>query len=224
MKTRYIIDADSGLLTDRDGNSIGRVVGLTIETSPLGDRGSRSLPSTTATELPDGGVGDQKRPTASSLEADAIARVWEYWFELFPSKRKRKIDSTSKGLIKNAIRLRGEEDTKKALLGLSRSPFHGGRNEQQRKYQELRHALKGKQRDGESDDERIERAIEWGVINDPGYTDVDPDKVERWRDEVCYAKQFHSELERGRQAYRNLVGAGFKVEALDKPPYARVSR
>lgn len=167
-----------------------------------------------------------RRPTATQLEAEAIARCWAYFFEIFPGKRERPIDSTSKGLIRNALKLVGEDATKRALLGLSRSPFHQGQNEQRKKYQELRHALKGKQRDGESDAERIERAITWAAEYAPGAQNVDSAKVHRWLADVQYTRSLphRPERERAKESYRKLVAAGFKVVQLDAPPWVRLER
>lgn len=165
--------------------------------------------------------GKEVRPTATQREAEAVARVWTYWLEI--SGRKQRIDDKRKRIIRSAIALVGEEAVRRALLGLTLSPHHRGQNEQRRQYMEIRYALKGI--GDESDDERIEKAISWAAVHSPQQA-VDPDKVTRWLEEVRYTMSSpeRPERERGTEAWKKLKAAGFKVNALDKPPWARIER
>lgn len=231
MKTRYTIDAESGHLIDRDGNSLGRVVGITLDSAPLGGRGVKSVGSA-STSTAEGtasvrGVEGGTRPTASRLEQAAVARIWRYWKEI--SGKAQKLDSKRERIIRNAIRLVGEEATMQALLGLTRSPHHRGQNEQRKQYMEVRYALKGI--GDESDDERIEKAISWAAMYATDLAPVDTAKVERWLDEVrefvgrqAIDPSSTTGRDRAVEAYRKLAAAGFRVTKLDRPPWARVSR
>ena len=242
MKTRYVLDPNSGLLLDRDGNPLGRVVALTIDSSMGGMGGKTSLPSLTSTaegrDVEEGGVGGgPARPTPSQLERDAVQRVWDYYLEVVPSRRR--FDDKRKRIVTNALRTtkavhqctleEAERLVKRAVLGLSRSPHHNGDNEQRQTYLEIRYALKGI--GDESDDERIEKAITWAAIYETASNGLDPAKVERWLDDVRYHlgkraidPQATAGRERALEAYRKLTAAGFTMERLSKPPYARVTR
>lgn len=237
---RYTFDPDSGLLVDRNGETLGRVVSLTIDDAPLGGRGVKASSLTNGssvkeetekdgTVVRDGGVGEgrRERPTPTQREREAIQRVWDYWLSI--SEKKQRIDNKRERIIRDALRLVGEDATKQALLGLTRSPHHRGENEQRKTYMEIRYALKG--RGDESDDERIEKAISWAATYAPNTAHVDPDKVERWLDEV---RQYRARRVRnpdaitGRDravvAYQALRDVGFDVVALDAAPWARLTR
>lgn len=229
-KRRFTFDPNSGVLVGRDGEPLGRVVGITIDP---GDRGEGGLgkqvnPSTTeeeegSTAQREGGAGGtEKRPTATQLEAEAVHRVWAYWVEI--TGKKQQLDDKRKRIIRNALKLVGEDATKRALLGLTRSPHHQGQNEQRRPYMEIRYALKGLK--DESDDERIEKAITWAAEFAPGKASVDSAKVHRWIAEVQYTMSLphRPEKERGKAAWQNLKAAGFTIVQLDKSPWVRVER
>lgn len=225
MKTRYAFDADTGLLTDKDGNTLGVVTAIVIDDKPSRVRGgarSSGPTSTATTTAEETEVKKLERPTASQLEAAAVARVWEHYLAVIPSKRK--LDPKRNRIIAMALRSVGEDAVKLAVTGLSRSPHHNGENEQRRTYLEIRYALKGI--GDESDDERIEKAISWAALHAPGTTTVSAAKVERWLEEVRYtASQPHNpERDRGLAAWRALKAAGFNVVRLDKQPWARIER
>lgn len=169
-----------------------------------------------------GGGESAKRPTPTQLEREAVQRIWAYYLELIPSRRV--FDAKRERIIRNALRLVGEEATKRALLGLSRSPWHKGDNPDRKIYLELRHALKGK--GDESDDERIEKAISWAAIHAPKAARMDPDKVQRYLEDVRYTLSLTHRPERQRavEAYRKLRAAGFKVTPLERAPWARLER
>lgn len=226
-RTRYTLDAESGILVDRDGNPLGRVVSITIDDRPLGGQGGNSVPSPSTdsreneTVMKDGGVGET-RPTPSQLQREAVTRCWDYWLEI--SGKKQRLDAKRERILRNALGLVGEEAVKRALLGLTRSPWHNGQNEQRKTYLEIRYGLRGI--GDESDDERIEKAISWAAQYAPGATEVEPAKVERWLEDVRYTLSLphRPERERATDAYRRLRAAGFTIVQLDKAPWARIER
>lgn len=176
-------------------------------------------------------VKGKKPPTGEKkfdkeIERDAIERVWSFWLET--SQKAQRLDDKRRRIIRNALMLVGEEATKRALLGLTRSPHHQGQNEQQRAYMEIRYALKGI--GDESDDERIEKAISWAAMYVPGL-DVDEAKVQRWLDEVRRYRELRlrnpdaiTGRQRANESYRALRSHGFTIIALDKAPWARIQR
>lgn len=170
------------------------------------------------TNLPNG----SDRKTASQMEREAIDRVWAYYHEVIPNRRV--LDDKRKRHIRNAINLVGEDGTKRAILGISRSPWHNGENEQRKKYLDLHYALRGK--GDESDDERIEKAMTWAAVHAPGQSLLSQAQVDRYLDDVRYTMSLphHPERDRGVESLRKLRAAGFTLIKLDKAPWARLER
>lgn len=179
----------------------------------------------------------ERRPTATQLEDEAIDRIWSYWLSV--SGKHQQLDEKRKRIIRSALQTmrkthqcdlpEAERLVGRAALGLSRSPHHNGQNEQRKTYLEIRYALKG--RGDESDDERIEKAITWATIYAPGSNGVDGAKLERWLDQVRYHlgkrnidPNSPAGRERAEEAYRKLREAGFTLRKLDRPPYAEITR
>lgn len=179
----------------------------------------------------------ENRATATQLENEAIDRVWSYWLNV--SGKNQQLDEKRKRIIRSALGTmrrthrcelpEAEQLVSRAVLGLSRSPHHNGVNEQHKTYLEIRYALKGI--GDESDDERIEKAIAWATIYQPGVNGVDGAKVERWLDQVRYHlgkraidPNSMAGRERAEDAYRKLKAAGFTLTRFNRPPYAEVSR
>jgi hypothetical protein len=159
-------------------------------------------------------------PQPASKGDSRVREVWDFYLETIPSRRK--LDAKRRRHIQNALKVRSIDEVKAAIVGLSRSPHHRGVNDRHCEYLEIRFALKGI--GAESDDERIDKAIQWGVLHDPSFPEVAPAKVERWLAAVRYARQFNSELEAGRRGFAALRGAHFKIDLLDEAPWARLSR
>lgn len=240
-KRRYTMDAESGVLRDRDGNALGAVVSLTLDDRPTGGQGGavRDSGTTDPGSTPDEGrgVGEPSRPTATQLERAAVERVWEHWREV--SGRNQKIDDKRGRIIRNALTTikavdecdlaAAEEKVKLALTGLSLSPWHRGENEMRRQYMEVRYALKG--RGDESDDERIEKACDWASVYAPGrQSTLDPDRAMRYLEEVreyCGRLAIDPSATTGRdravEALRKLRRGGYEIARTDRPPWARFS-
>ena len=173
----------------------------------------------------------------TSPEAAAIARIWERSFEVIPGRRRRPIDDKSRTLIRNALRARigkagdrqaaleqAERDVTQALVGLGRSPHHNGQNDRGKKYLDLHYALRGQ--NGESDFERIQKAIGWARQYAPDRAATAPrsavwvngrlENIRRWQ-------QFGHEQERARRSLAELEAAGYRVDMPGAAPWARVT-
>jgi hypothetical protein len=236
MRTRYTFDANTGLLTDKDGNTLGRVVSITIDDRPqqttsAADVGYRATAVQVSTEVDPSDVKEgqtvspisQTRPTATQLEKESIKRIWDYWIEI--SGKKQRFDSKRERMIRNALRAEfDEEDIKLALLGLWRNPWHQGQNEQRKQYLEIRYALRGI--GDESDDTRIEKAMTWAAIYAPDTPSMPEYKVSRLLEDVRYTLSLphRPERQRAETAFRELRAAGFTIEMLEKAPWARIKR
>lgn len=242
MRRRFTFDPNSGLLTDRDGQALGTVVSLTLDDRPVGGAGGQSggtgTASSTERKHEEGrGAGEPSRATATQLEREAIERIWSHWLEA--SGKKQRLDDKRRRIIRNALATvkasdscdlsTAEEKVKRALLGLTLSPFHRGENDARKPYMEIRYGLKG--RGDESDDERIEKACDWAAVYAPGAPSkvaLDPDKTLRYLEEIreyvgrlVRDKTATTGRDRALKAYRTLADAGYTVQRLDRPPWAR---
>jgi hypothetical protein len=230
VRTRYTIDADSGLLVDRNGAVLGRVVGITIDDGPVPGYGAHV--SKGESSLDDVGSTDVEPHTPIALEKAAATRLWAFWIE--HSKKRQRYDSKRERILRSALATvrevyeveltEAEELVQKALLGVTRSPFHKGANDQRKSYMEIRYALKGI--GNESDDERIEKAIGWASLYAPEATQMPEHTFKRLLENIrtTLSSPSHPEKERGKAAWRELTAAGFNVVPYDKPPWARAFR
>lgn len=162
MKRRFTLD-ENGMLADRDGQVLGRVVGITIDDAPVGGNGGSSTSSTTAGGKEeglerDGGAGE----TQSQAQ---IKEVWGHYCKVFadvpgvdPSRMS--LNATRARVIRNALKVRSVDQCKRAIDGLARSPWHLGDNEDGKKYLDIRYALKGNSTRGESNEERVDKMAE----------------------------------------------------------------
>jgi hypothetical protein len=238
MRTRYTFDANTGLLTNKDGDTLGRVVSITIDdraeqTPRAADVGYRAQsvtdPNDVGPSREEEGSTDNpvsqnaSRPTPTQLEREAIQRIWDYWIEI--SGKKQRFDSKRERMIRSALRMGfDEEDIKRALLGLWRNPWHHGENEQRKVYLEIRYALRGI--GDESDDTRIEKAISWAAIYAPDKPSMPEYKVSRLLEDIRYTCSLphRPERARGEAAFRELRAGGFEIDMLEKAPWARIRR
>lgn len=179
-----------------------------------------SSPDETPTSSPrvEDEVELEKNPNTG--RATAVHEIWDFYEQTIPSRRS--LNEKRRRQIENALKVRSVDEIKRAIVGLSRSPWHV--DGKAKGWLDIRYALKGK--GDESDDDRIDKAIEWGILYDPVYTNVSPVKVERWLEALRYATQTHTEIDEGKRALENLRGAGFKVVRVEPagPPWVRISR
>lgn len=192
------------------------------------DEGHTTSVSHPQEEVPKEGTVNEpstaRRPTARQLENEKIERIWAYWIEI-TGKTRAKLDAKRRGHIRNALLIGfDEEDIKLALLGVWRSPFHQGENQQRKQYLDLHYALRGK--GDESDDTRIEKAMTWAAIYAPDTPSMPEYKVSRLLEDVRYTLSLphRPERQRAEDAFRELRAAGFQIEMLEKAPWARIRR
>lgn len=143
--TRYTV-GDDGTLVDRDGNVLGRITTLTLDTKPANsgaDGGDHRGGENTSTN-------EQKNPHVPQ----AVQRVWDHYVSLFGSAFK--FDAKAQRIIKAALKVRPESRLLRAIEGLHVSPFHNGENDQRKTYLHIRYALAGNQRTGQTIEERID--------------------------------------------------------------------
>lgn len=205
----------------RDSADLTPASGPHVEPPELNHQG-------TTKSLPNGSA----RPTATQLQREAVQRVWDYWIEI--SGKRQRLDAKRERMIKNALTTlreirdcdleEAERLVKLALLGLWRNPHHQGNNEQRKQYLEIMYALRGK--GDESDDTRIDKAIQWAAIYAPDLPSMPEPKVARLLDEIRYTMSLEHKPERARaeRAYRELRRAGFSIKPLTKPPWAMLER
>jgi hypothetical protein len=146
MRTRFSIN-EHGELVDRDGNSLGKVVSLTLET-PKTDGTTGGLFKTS--ELL------KKQPRPLSAISQEVAEVWAHYDALI-GKGRREIKTAQIRDIQRALAVCDIQLIKQAITGLSVSPHHNGQNETGAKYLDIRYALRGNSQRNETPEERIER-------------------------------------------------------------------
>lgn len=107
-------------------------------------------------------------PPKTGLQDPAIERVWDVYDELVlkPNRMRRVLDLATRRLIKTALEVRTLEDLFLAIKGLSVSSHHNGKNDQRKKYLDLRYALKGTGR-SETVEQRIDSMIEYATKAKP---------------------------------------------------------
>lgn len=149
MRTRYTVN-ESGELVSRDGAVLGKITSITVEAPSAKPANSDPLGGT----LGGASVEDYSTTTKENPQTPAD-RVWAHYVNLFGTGYT--LNPARKRIIKNALAVRPEERCIRAVSGLHTSPHHNGDNEQKIKYLDIRYALKGNSRTGESVEERIDR-------------------------------------------------------------------
>lgn len=152
---------DDGTVVWFDGRAVGRLTEIVLAVDPAfcgpwGEPTEGGGSSSVGGDPPVGKEPEKKtRKEKAPSELDRqVETVWLRYVKLFGSayhfnpKRKR--------IIVNALKVRSLDAVLKALDGLRVSPFHNGENSDQRKYLDIRYALSGNQRTGESIEERID--------------------------------------------------------------------
>lgn len=161
---------DDGLLRRRDQRVVARVVSMVLEFDPETDAafpgdeplgGLQGVKDNSQTALAVSSsdvveISDAVGGAGGSLNGK-IGRVWAHYQHVIPGASRQKLDSTKRTIISNALKVRSVEECCEAIDGLAASPHHNGQNDRREKYLGIRYALKGNQRDGESNEERIDK-------------------------------------------------------------------
>lgn len=91
------------------------------------------------------------------MGGSTLETVWAHYQRVIHEHGSQKLDSTRRTIIQNALRVRTAQECCEAIDGLRVSPHHNGVNPAKKQYLGIRYALKGNVRDGESNDERIDK-------------------------------------------------------------------
>jgi hypothetical protein len=150
MRTRFSLN-EHGELVDRDGNSLGTVVSLTLET-PKTDGTIGGLFKASKQQKNEG----NRNPVVPSAISQEVAEVWAHYDTLI-GKGRRKLKTAQTRDIQRALEVCDIQLVKDAITGLANSPHHNGQNETGAKYLDIRYALRGNSQRGETPEERIER-------------------------------------------------------------------
>lgn len=171
---------------------------------------------------------------------DVVERLWELYKRLV-NKPRAKLDQKRRRILVNALNIcdwsddhaAAEARVAKALTGLSVSPFHNGRTQDNStQYLELHHALKGKR--NVSDEEQIEKMCQYAddhggtvetIIRElpPGVTEVKVNnRIDLCRRYIASGRTF--EPRRAQEAKAELEAWGFKVTPLAQAPWLDIGR
>lgn len=227
---------EDGLLEDRDGNVLGRVTGITIDVpSPRRPRqpdpaagaapaGSGTGGKGGASSVFLGGLGeDEGKKNAAGVGGsgephDVVQDVWQHYCAVM-NPRHKGLDSESRKVIQDAIKVATPSECKRAIDGCRSSDFHMGHNENGRKYNGLSQILRGK-RGRQTTRERIDFFLE--LADKAGLQSGVPsglnDKVRRAKRAILDAAEFPGDeqvVERGRTAEAWLVEQGWRIERTD---------
>lgn len=196
MRRRF--ELRDGLLVDRDGHVLGRLVSVTIaevDGSLLseekgGTTGGDEETSSTA-DCSSDVVGDPKKQDGGVGEGPSdVDRVWATYV-LVMEPRRKELDPDSRKIIREALKVASVAECDTAIRGCKASAFHMGQNDRQRKYNKLSQILKGK-RGGRSTREQIDFFVEIADAN--GVTTagvaVDGAKLSRCKQAVMTAWEF----------------------------------
>jgi hypothetical protein len=187
----------------------------------LSEIGQSDLPkSDTHAGASDSAVEPVVEPVKEPTDVEV---VWNHYVEALNATRQT-LDDKRRTIIRNALKARSVEECKRAIDGLSVSPFHNGDNEQRKKYLGIRYALSGIGK--ESNDERIDKMVdiadEHGGVVRGGKLPSDHPRIKRWLENVRYALRNRAELTRGREALNALREHGYDVAKLEQAPWVRL--
>lgn len=134
---------------------LGRIVSATVDFDDevLGDYRGKDVDVSSVNDNPPTPTDE----TEQLFEApDNVERVWAHYQSKVKGASRRKLDSTRRSMIRNALKVRDVEVVLRAIDGLAASPYHNGANEQRTEYLDIRYALKGNSNRGESNEARID--------------------------------------------------------------------
>lgn len=177
MRRRFTVD-ERGLMVDRDGSVLGRVVGITIELATDADLGGRGVvvPSL-ANDDGRGGVGGPGEGEEIPMDLDAytgrgsakVARVaidavLTHYAEVM-KPRNTVFGAQERKVVREALKVATVGECKRAISACAESDYHMKRGEYARrngaKYNKLSQILRGRQ-GKETTRERIDFFLERG--------------------------------------------------------------
>lgn len=178
-KVRYNVN-DDGMLVDRDGNVLGRLTSLTIDTAEKSEVAASSLGAMGeqfGLELGEGSK-DEGPPTPSAV--DSVDDVWEHYVATM-QPRNTTLNPQERRLIREALKVATTDELKLAITGCRQSAFHMGQNDRNRKYNRLSQIIKGRV-GKETTRERIDYFIDIAVKAGYSLTGVAGSASEGWVD------------------------------------------
>lgn len=161
--TRKRLDlGKDGLLRERDGTVVGRLVSLTVELGgegPLGGKGVKEIQGQTTLAVGSSDACDNSSVGGVGEVLSEVEEVWAHYERVVPGAKRLKLDAKRRSIIGKALKVRPKVRCCEAIDGLAASPHHNGQNDRGKKYLGIQYALKGM--GAESDDERIDKACGW---------------------------------------------------------------
>jgi hypothetical protein len=154
----------------------------------------------------------------SDAQADPVLDVWRHYCAAM-QPRHQGLDSESRKIIKEALKVATLTECKRAIDGCRSSAFHMGENENRRKYNALSQILRGK-RGRQTTRERIDFFLELAEKSglQSGVPSALNEKVRRAKRAIHDAAEFPGDeqvVERGRSAEAWLVEQGWRIERTE---------
>jgi hypothetical protein len=207
-----------GELVAPSGRILGRVVDLGLEVDDPAI--CKELGGTIGGASYVSGSTDEQKKERNEKERKKSPRernieiVWAHYIKLFGDRYQ--FNPKRKRIIDNALSVRPLDAVLRALDGLKTSKFHNGENDQRQTYLDIRYALSGNQRTGESIEERIDKMgadVRREVVD--GSEDGIPGWVQRNFDAMVRAYENQRYITRWRENIDSITAAvrdaGFDV-------------
>lgn len=129
------------------------------EELPATERADNRRPAAAQEQPPENDHSQREDPLPPSPASESgsterldVLEVWAHYQATFPKgASQRSLDPTRRRVIERALKVRSVETVLRAITGLSRSKHH-----RDGAWTDIRYALKGKPREGESDEGRID--------------------------------------------------------------------
>lgn len=214
-----------GLLVDRDGHVLGRLVSVVLDVdedafaappSAEGKGGYRGVgvPSPQQTSL-SSDVDEAPTAGGGTGEGSPIEAVWTHYVEVM-APRNRELDPESRKIIREALKVATVDECRRAIDGNKASDWHQGQNDRRRKYNKLGQILKGRPRQNETTRDRIDFFLDLAEKADEArvVSSADRGKVRAAKQAVLAAFEYPGDAQvvsSGEEASRWLRGQGWQI-------------
>jgi hypothetical protein len=149
MTRRLKLEKD-GILRDREGLAVGKLVSITLELFEDVERGGEGGSVVVGEEQQQlevgasaGGRAGASNSGDSAPKVDPVPEVWATYVQ-HHKPRNTDLDLGGRAVIRDALKVANLDELKRAIIACASSDFHMGKNDRNRKYNRLSQILKGK--------------------------------------------------------------------------------
>lgn len=150
MASKRLTVGKDGILRNREGEAVARLVSMTvelIEADAVGDmgaavRGEQLGLSPNALDAP-ASAGNSGSGTGAKPKFDPVLEVWQHYVAVM-KPRSAGLDPQQRATIREALKVGTLTELKRCIDGCAASDFHMGKNDRRKKYNSLTQILKAK--------------------------------------------------------------------------------